>query len=146
MPRFQCGLKLARINVIVFNGIARLKHGGALETWNGLQDRDLHILWQRGRDTIRINGWIVQPFRLQENLVPVTVAELDHLVLDRRAVARSHAFDRTRIHGRAAKIGPNQIVRLRRRPRYAALDLRIDDCVGHQRERNRMLVRRLHVQ
>ena len=85
----------------------------------------LHVFRQRGRNAVRIDGVVVQPFRLQEDLVAVAVAELDDLVLDRRAIARPDTFDRAGIHGRTAEIVPDQIMGRRRRARDAAFDLRI---------------------
>ena len=89
---------------------------------------------------------IVEAFGFKKDLVTLAVAELDDLVLDRRAVTRADAFDRTGIHGRAPEIGADDLMRGERRAGNAAVDLRIDDAVGKQRERLRILVGRLLVQ
>ena len=52
----------------------------------------LHVLRQRGGDAVGIDRRVVEPFRLQEDLVPVAVAEPDDLVLDRGAVARARGY------------------------------------------------------
>ena len=49
---FQGMAQLARIDVVVFDGIARPHHAGPLEAGNGRQECDLHILGQRGRDAV----------------------------------------------------------------------------------------------
>ena len=90
--RLQGRIELARIDVIIFDGVARPDHPHALQARDGLQDGELDFLRQRGRDAVRIDRGIVEPFRLQEDLVPVAVAEADDLVLDRGAIARPACF------------------------------------------------------
>ena len=132
--------------MVVFDRIARLQHCRLFQSGNRLQNFELHVLRKRSRNTVRIDGVVVQAFGLEENLMAFAVAELDDLVLDRRAVARPDAFDRAGIHGRAAEIGTDQFMRRRHGAGYSAMDLRIEDAVGHQRERHWIIVRCLAFQ
>ena len=84
----------------------------------------LDVLGQRGRDAVRIDRGVVEPLRLEENLVPVALAEAHDLVLDRRAIARPAARDLPGIHRRAMHVRPDDLVRRRRRAGDAAVDLR----------------------
>ena len=72
-----------------------------------------------------IDRGVVQPFRLQENLVPVALAEAHDLVLDRRAIARPAARDLAGIHRRAMHVGADDPMRGLGGPGDAALDLRV---------------------
>src|SRR5690606_3662310 len=56
------------------------------------------------------------------------------------------AFDLPGIHGRAVDVGADQVVRRRRGPGDAAVDLRRGDGVGQGRERYGRVVRRLRFQ
>ena len=94
---------------------------------NRRDQRMLHVFRQRRRDAVRINGVIVETFRLQENLMAVALAEFDDLVFDRRTITRARARDLSGIHRRAMHVGANDVVRRRDRARDAALDLRILD-------------------
>ena len=99
---------------------------------------------QRGGDAVRIDGGVVQPLGLEENLVPVALAEAHDLVLDRGAIARAPARDLPGIHRRAVHIRPDDVVGRLRGASDAALDLRRFDAFGQHRERLGRLVARLH--
>ena len=130
--------------MVVFDRIARPDHPHPLQTRDRRQDRQLDLFRQRGRDAVGIDGAVVEPFRLQEDLMPVAIAEPDDLVLDRRAIARAAALDLAGIHRRAMHIGPDHLMGRRRRAGDAALDLRRRDPVGQHRERLRRVVAGLH--
>ena len=83
----QRRLEFAGIDVIVFDGVARPNHLHPLKARDSGQDRELNLLRQRSRDAVGIDGGVVEPFRLPEDLMAVAVAEADDLVLDRRTVA-----------------------------------------------------------
>ena len=140
----QRRLEFARIDMVVFDGIARPDHLHPLESGNGREDRELNLFRQRGRDAVGIDRGVVEPFRLQEDLVAVAVAEPDDLVLDRGTIARTAALDLTGIHRRAMHVGPDHFMGRRRRPGDPALDLRRRDPVGHDRERLRRVIAGLH--
>ncbi len=107
--------------------------------------RPLHLLGQRGRDAVRIDRRVVEALGLEENLVPVALAEAHDLVLDRGAIARAAARDLPGIHRRAVHIRPDDVVRRLRGAGDAALDLRRFDARGEHRERLGRLVARLHL-
>ncbi len=130
--------------MVVFDGIARPDHPHPLEPGNGREDRELNLFRQRGRDAVGIDRGVVEPFRLQEDLVAVAIAEPDDLVLDRGTIARTAALDLAGIHRRAMHVGPDHFMGRRRRPGDPALDLRRRDPVGHDRERLRRIVAGLH--
>src|SRR5690606_36868892 len=96
---FQRGAQLARIDIVIFDGIAILDDSDILQAAHGAQERVLHFRRQRARNTIGINGLVFQPFRLEEYLVAVAVREADDLVFDRGAITWSAALDTARIHG-----------------------------------------------
>ena len=131
--------------MIVFDGVARPDDARLFEAGDGGDHRVLHILRQRGRDAVRIDGVVVEAFRLEEDLMPVALAEPHDLVLDRRAIARTAAGDLARIHRRAMHVRPDDRMGRVRGAGDAAFDLRIGDLVGQGGERLRRIVRRLHL-
>ena len=78
----QRRMKLTRIHMIIFDGVAGPNDAGALETGNGGDQGRLHVLGQRGRDSVGINGGVVEPLRLEKNLMTVALAEAHDLVFD----------------------------------------------------------------
>src|SRR5450756_926903 len=108
--------------MVIFDRIAGSDHADALEARYRGQESQLNLFRQRRRDAVGVNRGVVETFRLQEDLVPVAIAEPDDLVLDRRAIAWSGALDLPRIHRRAVHIGANDLVGRRRRAGDAALD------------------------
>src|SRR5215831_11187262 len=68
------------------------------------------------------------------------LAELDDLVLDRRAVARSDSFDVSAIERRFVQVAPYHVVDRLVRIADEAFDLRAVYRIGLERERNGALV------
>ena len=95
----------------------------------GMERRNcfLHLGRQRGRKPIGIDGRIVEPFGLEENLVAVAIGEADDLVFDRRAIARPAALDPPGIHRRTMQIVGDDPVRLGGGAGDMAADLRRGD-------------------
>jgi len=93
-----------------------------------------------------LDGVVVQPLGLQEQLVAVLVGEADDLVLDGRAITRPHAADLPRIHGRTVQVGADDGVGFRRGVGDAARHLGHGDALGQGGERHRRVVARLHLQ
>ena len=120
-------MELARVDMIVFDGIARPEHDCALQTRDGLQQRELHLARQGGRDAVGVDRRIVQALRLEEDLVPLALGEAHDLVLDRRAVARTDAFDLAGVHRRPMEVGADDLVGGRRGLGDVAGDLRRGD-------------------
>ncbi len=138
--------QLAGIHVVVFDGIAETLDGDPFEAWNRAQEGFLHLRRQRGGDAVGVDHVVVEALGLQKNLVPGTASKTHNFVLDRRAVARPHAADLARIHGRTNEIGPDDRVGRLGCGGDAALDLRIGDAIGQERERHRRVVAGLHLQ
>ena len=81
--------QLARIDVVVLDRIAGPPDLDLLKPGDRAQERLLDLGRQRGRDAVGIDGIVVQPLGLEEDLVAGAVGEADDLVLDRRAIARA---------------------------------------------------------
>src|ERR1700678_2504606 len=105
-----------------------------LEARNRRHERGLRLRGQRGRNAVRIDGRIVNAFRLEKNLVAVAVGEADHLVLDRRTIAWAPPGDRARIDGGAMRIRLDDAVRLDGGARDVAGELRRRDPGRHRGE------------
>ena len=130
--------------MVVFDGIAGPDHPGAFQARDGRQQRRLHLLRQRGGDAVGIDRGVVEPLRLQEDLVAVALAEAHDLVLDRGAIARPAAGDLAGIHRRAVHIGADDGVGRRERAGDAAVDLAVGNALGQHRKRHRRVVAGLH--
>src|SRR5262249_41286584 len=141
----QRGIKLARIDVIVFDRVAGADHACLPEPWDGRDQRDLHLLRQRGGDAVGVDGAVIEPLRLEKNLVPITLAKADDLVLDRGAIARPFAANLPGIHRRAVNVVADDPMSRSVRAGDAALDLRVLNTFGQGRKRLRRLIARLHV-
>ena len=91
----QSSIERARIDVIVFDRIARDRDLDRLEPFHRPQHPELDIGGERCAHPVRIDQVGAQTFRLEEHLVPVAVAEAVDLVLDRRTIARPWPLDLT---------------------------------------------------
>ena len=143
--RFQCRLQFARIDAIIFDRVTRTDELGLLQSGNGRDQSVLHVFRQRCRNAVRINGVVVESFRLEKNLMAVAFAEFYDLVFDRRTVTRTATCDLAGIHRRAMHVVANDLVRGGNRARDAAFDLRIGDAFGQHRERFGRIVAGLHL-
>ena len=101
--------------MIIFNGVARTQNLRSFQTRDGSNELFLYCKRQRGRQSVRIDCDVVIALRLEKNLMAVTVAEADHLVFDRRAVARPDRSDMATKKCRFLKIFSDYAVRFRRR-------------------------------
>ena len=111
------GVKFARIDVVVLNGVPRPHDAGPFQSGDRSHHGKLHVFRQGRRYAVRVDGGVVEPFRLEEDLVPFAVAETDDLVLNRRAISRSPALNLAGIHGRTVDIFADD--RVGRRPSSA---------------------------
>src|SRR5262249_31374609 len=98
----------------------------------------------RSGDAVGIDRGVVEPLRLQEDLVAVAVPEFDDLILNRGTVAGARALDLAGIHRRAIHIGSDHLVGGWRGAGDAALDLERRNPVGHDRKGLRRIVAGLH--
>src|ERR1700686_638970 len=108
-----------------------------------MDHRDLNIERQAGRETVRIDLDRVATLGLEEDLVTLLVAKAHHLVLDRRAIARSPAMDHARVHRRAVKAAADNLVGGPVGKGQMTGNLRLRDARGPKRKRRRRLVPRL---
>src|SRR5690606_4301956 len=103
-PRLQRRAEFARIDMVIFDGIAGAQDARLFEAGDARDERHLNLFGQRGRDAVRIDGVVVEAFRLEEDLMTVALAEADDLVLDGWAIARPATLDLAGIHRRAVDI------------------------------------------
>jgi hypothetical protein len=98
--------------VVVFDGVAGPDDLGLLEAGDGPDEVILDLEGQGGGDAVDVEFAGVTALGFQEDLVTLLLGKADHLVLHGGAVARPHALDFARIHGRFVDIGPDDVVRL----------------------------------
>ena len=108
---FQRGLEVARVVVVVFDGVAGAQDVRVFHAGDGAHDGQLHIEGQRGRDAIGVDLVRRQAFGFEEDLVAGLVGEAGDLVFDGRAVAWPHPLDDAGIHRRAVEAAANDVVR-----------------------------------
>jgi hypothetical protein len=96
--------KLARIDVVVLDGVARTADLDIFQARDRSQERLLDLGRQRGRDAIWIDRVVIEAFGLEEDLVGRAVGEADDLVLDRGAIARADALDAPEYMARASRL------------------------------------------
>ena len=108
-----CGAQLRGIDAVVLDGIGAALHLGVFQSRNGADNIDLHVLRQRGRQTLNVQLLRMQTHRLNEELVAFLVRKRDDLRLDRGAVARAGAFNGAVEERTAVKIGADDLVRAR---------------------------------
>ena len=129
---FEGRQERARVDEIVFDGVAGLEDLRPLQPPDGADHPFLHILRQRGRNAVRVDRVVVQSFGLEENLVAFPFGEADDLVLDRRTIARPDTLDLAGIKRRPADIGPDLRVGLGIRVGDVANGLRNLDPAGEE--------------
>ena len=95
---FQAGFQIARIEVVVLDGIAGAQDMSILQATDTAHDLQLYIEGQRSGNTVGVNLVRIQTFGLKEDVVAVLVGKAVDLVFDRRTVARTHARDHARVH------------------------------------------------
>ena len=86
-------MQLPRVDMIIFDRISRLQDARRFKARNGFKELLLNLFGQGCRNAVRIDRGIVEPLRLQKDLMLVPVRKSNDLVLDRRAVAWSCSFE-----------------------------------------------------
>src|SRR6185437_2604064 len=81
--------QLARIAIVILDGVAVAARAHRREGRNGPQEQILRRLRDRSGDAVGIDGVVVHALRLKKYLVTGPVGEPHHLVLNRGAVART---------------------------------------------------------
>ncbi len=134
------------IDGVVFDGVARPQHVGIFEAGDRLQNLQLDFDRQGGAHAVDVNLVGVQTLGLEEELVRDLVGELDDLVFDRRAVARTDGMDLPAVHGRAMNVFADDALSLRRSPGDVAGHLRIvmSDAAGAETEGRGIGIAGLH--
>jgi hypothetical protein len=116
----------------------------ALQAPDRVHELVLSVVWKAGRDPVGIKLGDGEAFGLQKNLVRGFVREAGDLVLDRRAVARPHAFDDAREQRRAIERAADDVVSARVGMRDPARQLpRVFLAAAEKRKYRRRLVARL---
>ncbi len=109
---FEAGFEVARVEVVVFDGVAGAQDMGVFKAFHAAHKRDLDVERQAGGDAVGVVFVGGQAFGFEENLVAVFVGEAVDFVFDRRAVARADAFDFAGKHGAAVETAADDVVGL----------------------------------
>ncbi|AUW45057.1 hypothetical protein CUJ84_Chr004755 [Rhizobium leguminosarum] len=132
--------QLSRIDMIIFDRIARLQYSCLFETRDRFNEFGLYIRRQRGGNPVRIDRVIVQSLRLEKDLMSIPLSKFHQLVFDRRAITRPDALDLPGIHCRAHNVVDNDAVGRFGRPGHPAFDLWRGNRVCHKGEGDKLLV------
>ena len=140
--------QLGGIHIIVLDRVARLEDFHLLQPFDGAQKFQLHLGGQTGGQPVWVDHEIVirQSGRLQKDLMPLLVGELDDLVLNGRAVARADSGDAPAVKRGAVQVVLNHAMGARVRVGDMAADLRLADFGVPKRKTLRRLVSGLHLQ
>src|SRR5438132_5280852 len=92
---------------IVFNRIGGAHYFCMLATDDTPHHCDLHLERQTSREAIDVDLIGGNPFRFQEDLLPLLLWEFDDLVLDGGAIAWADPLDDPRVHRRFVQICSN---------------------------------------
>ena len=111
LPGFKAAFQRARIEIVIFDGVAGPQNVRVFQPANAAHQRILNIERQAGGNAIGVKLVRAQAFRFQKNLVAVFACEAIDFVFHAGAVARPHALDLPREHGAAVKAAANDVVR-----------------------------------
>src|SRR5205085_9865918 len=87
-------------------------HLGVMKPWQRTNERFLEVARETHRKAVHVDLWRVDAFGLEKDLVAFLLREADHLVFERRAVARSDAANLPVEQGRAADVLANEAMNL----------------------------------
>ena len=90
---------MLRIHAVVLDRVRRAHDLHMLQSHNGAQKRQLHLLRQGGGHALQVVFIRVQPHWFYEQLMPLLVRKADDFVLDGGAVPGADALDSAGIHG-----------------------------------------------
>ena len=96
--------KLRGVKEIVLDGVAVTHDLGFLQAGDRVEHPLLHVGGQTGGEALDIHLLGGPALGLNEELMPVLVRELHHLVLDGGAVAGARGVDAPGVEGRAVQI------------------------------------------
>ena len=102
--KLQAGFHGPRVHAVVLNGVGGAHHLGVLQTGNGVDKRQLHILRQGGGQPLQVHFFRLFAARLHKQLVPFPIGEAHHLVLKAGAVSRAFALNFATVHRTAVQV------------------------------------------
>lgn len=105
-------VQLCRRKIVVFDGVSGPENVQILESADFVQGFPLNFPGQRRRKAVQVIFIGRTAFGFQEELVLVFVGKGAEFVLDRRAVARTDAADRTVEQRRPVESGAEDVVNL----------------------------------
>ena len=135
--------QLVRRTEIVFDGITVSHDLRVFQSRNQFEHLILHVTGKTGRDPVDVNLMRAAPLRLEEQLMPILVRELDHFVFDRWTVTRSAAVDLPAVHRCPMKVGLDQFMHIRIGISNPARQLLQLQLVRHKRKRLGVVIARL---
>ena len=107
---FQRWAKVSGIKVVILNRIAWSGDDGILKTPDTPNQFPLHIEWQTGRDTVRIDFVCIQAFRLDKNLMCRPLGKSHYFVFYRRTIPRSCTLNDAAEQRGPGKAGTDNLV------------------------------------
>ena len=107
---FQRGPQLGGVHALIFNGVGRAHHLGVLQTGDGMEHLQLHILRHTGGKTLNVHFLGVQPAGLNKELMAGLLREADDLRFNTGAVPGANAGNGAVINGTPVQIGPDDLV------------------------------------
>jgi len=85
--------KLRRVDIVVFDAVSGSDKLGALQARDRTDHLDLNIERKACRETVRVVLHGIEPFRLEEDVVPLPVGEPEDLIFDRGAISHARPLD-----------------------------------------------------
>ena len=107
LPALQGGPQLGGIDAVVLNGIGAAGHLRLLQTGDGVQHLNLHVLRQGGGEALDVELLCVQPHGLHKELVPGLVRKAHDLGLDAGAVPGADPLNDAGDQGTPVQVGPD---------------------------------------
>ena len=140
-------MQLSRIHMVIFDCIARPHDRAIFQPRYGMDKHRLHVFRKRCGYAVRIDRRIVEAFRLQKDLVALTVCKPDDLVFKRRTIARAHTLYFAAEQGRSMQAVTNDVVGFFIGMRYMATNLfRVHGGRPHGRENRQRIIAGLRLQ
>ena len=100
----QSGGQGQGVDAVVLDGVGGAHDDGVLQTGDGVEHLQLHLLRHGGGEALHVQLLGAEPHRLDEQLVAGLVGEAHHLRLDGRAVPGADTLDDAGVDGAAVKV------------------------------------------
>jgi hypothetical protein len=98
VPGFEGRAQIARIEVVILDGVSRLGDARVFETDDRAHETLLRFGRQTRRDAVRVHQLRIQSLGLYKNLVRRLIGETHDLVFHRRTVTRPDSVYLARVH------------------------------------------------